>query len=113
MSPRARHFGRGMSGQHKDAGTDDAADSQRNEIERRFFAAGESRRRRRPRSLPGAVLQSTSAQRCLPIDPRLQQIGRRPDECAVKSARVAQVPFTGGASFAQRQGAGDLIALPG
>jgi hypothetical protein len=24
-----------MSGQHKDAGTDDAADSQRNEIERR------------------------------------------------------------------------------
>jgi hypothetical protein len=37
----------------------------------------------------------------------------RPDECAVKSARVAQVPFTGGASFAQRQGAGDLIALPG
>jgi hypothetical protein len=34
MSPRARHFGRGMSGQHKDAGTDDAADSDRNEIER-------------------------------------------------------------------------------
>jgi len=114
MSPRARHFGRGMSGQHKDAGTDDAADSDRNEIERGQSSSqrANSRRRRTP-VLPGAVIQSTSAQRCLPIDPRLQQIGRRPDECAVKSARVAQVPFTGDASFAQRQGAGDLIALPG